>query len=75
MHMMWTQIDHDENDVRPVRGPLAVTEQLIVSDVMEVQTPVALKRRILTPDAIHVADEFAEAVLPLKIPMLDFIFF
>jgi hypothetical protein len=42
---------------------------------MKVETPVALKRRILTPDTIHMADEFAEAVLSVKVPVLDFIFF
>ena len=71
MHMVGTQIDHDKNDVRPIRGPLAVTEQLVVCDLMKVETPVTLQRRILTPDPIHVADEFTEAVRPLKIPVFD----
>src|SRR6476646_6740271 len=46
MHMMWAQIDHDEYNVRPIRGSLAVAEQLVVCDIMKVQTPVALKRGI-----------------------------
>src|SRR5688500_2899593 len=75
MHVVRAQVDDDQNDVRPVRRPLAVTQQLVVSHFMEMQTPVALKGWVLAPDAIHVTNKLAETVLSAKIPLLDLIFF
>src|SRR5687768_739511 len=75
MHVERAQVDDDQDDVRPVRGPLAVTQQLVVSHFMEMKIPVAVKGRVLSPDAIHVANKLAQTILSAKIPLLDLIFF
>jgi len=47
------KIDDHDNQVRPIVRALAVTNQLIVIDRVKFQTPIVLKSRVLSPDAVH----------------------
>ena len=74
MHVVRTQVDHDENDVGCICGPLAVAEELIILDIMKVQAPVTVQCRIVTADTIHMADEFTETIRSFEVPLFDLIF-
>src|SRR5829696_1562831 len=74
MPMRGTQIDDDHYDVGTVRSALAVTDYLVVGDVVEPETPIALQGGVLAPDTIDPSDKLAQTVRPVEIPMPDFIF-
>ena len=55
--MRRTQIDDDQYDVGSIRRALAITNQLIIICRVEMQALIPVKRRILSTDLIHEADE------------------
>src|SRR5919106_5540662 len=72
--MVRIQVDNDENDVRQVIGALAVTNKLLVIDLVKAQICVTLQRWILPSDQIHPGNELLEAVGSIEIPVSDFVF-
>src|SRR4029079_16460066 len=75
MSVVRTQVNHHQNDIGPVRCSFAVTEQVVVRDLMKTQAPIAVQGRILTPDVIHAADKFTKTVRSIEVPLLDLVFF
>jgi hypothetical protein len=57
MRIVWIQIHHHENDACQVCSIFRVAEQFVVIRGMELQMPIALQGRILTPDTIYQGDE------------------
>ena len=71
--MIRTQIDDDQYDVGSNRRALAITNQLIIICRVEMQALISVKRRILSTDLIHEADEVLQTVGPLDLPLLDLV--
>src|SRR5580658_7311195 len=56
LRVEWVEVDRHEDDVRPVRGPLAVEEDLVVVARQQGQVARDLKGGVAPPDRVEPPD-------------------
>src|SRR5678815_3799910 len=71
--MMRVEIHDHDDDIAEIFSSFRVANHLLIIDLMKTEAPIALERRIVLANSVHMRDEVFQTVGAFPVPMLDLV--